>query len=55
MTVTDGGSRGGVQGTWTPGSGVAGGAGFVSPQIEGAWTYSFNLGQWFAGWLAYDW
>jgi len=41
---------GGVQGTWTPGSGFAGGAGFVSPQVGGACTYSFDLGQWFGGW-----
>jgi hypothetical protein len=41
---------GGVQGTWTPGSGFAGGAGFASPQIGGAWTYSFDLGKWLGGW-----
>jgi hypothetical protein len=41
---------GGVQGAWTPGSGVAGGVGFVSPQAGGAWTYSFDLGHWFGGW-----
>jgi hypothetical protein len=46
----DAGYWGGVQGAWTPGSGLAGGAGFVSPQGGGAWTYSFDLGQWFGGW-----
>jgi len=40
----------GVQGTWTPGSGLAGGGGFVSPQVGGAWTYSFDLGKWLGGW-----
>jgi RHS repeat-associated protein len=46
----NGGYWGGVQGAWTPGSGVAGGVGFVSPQVGGAWTYSFDLGHWFGGW-----
>ena len=34
---------GGVQVGWTPGSGTSSGAGFVSPQVGLAWTYSWKL------------
>ncbi|MGH9582175.1 MAG: RHS repeat-associated core domain-containing protein, partial [Bryobacteraceae bacterium] len=46
----NGGYWAGVQGSWTPGSGSAKGAGFVSPQVGGAWTYSWDAGKWFGGW-----
>jgi RHS repeat-associated protein len=45
-----GGWWGGLQGTYTPGSGTALGAGVVSPQIGGAWTYSWNVGNLGIGW-----
>jgi hypothetical protein len=45
-----GGWWGGLQGTYTPGSGTALGAGIVSPQIGGAWTYSWNVGNLGIGW-----
>lgn len=38
---------GGLQGGWTPGSGFSYGGGFVSPQVGGAWTYSWDLGKLF--------
>jgi hypothetical protein len=34
---------GGLQEQWTPGSGTATGIGFVSPQIGGSYTYSWQF------------